>query len=82
MAARLVAARGICSCGMWTLVAACRLLVVACMWDLVPRQGIEPGPPALGAWSLTQWTTREVPIITSLKALSPNIVTLGVRAST
>ena len=35
-------------------------LVVACMWDLVPRPGIEPGPPALGAWSLTHWTTREV----------------------
>ena len=28
--------------------------------DLVPRLGIEPGPPALGAWSLGYWTTREV----------------------
>ena len=25
------------------------------------RPGIEPGPPALGAWSLSHWTTREVP---------------------
>ena len=31
------------------------------MWDLVFRQGIKPGPPALGAWSLSHWTTREVP---------------------
>ena len=31
------------------------------MWDLVPWPGIEPGPPALGAWSLSHWTTREVP---------------------
>ena len=23
--------------------------------------GIEPGPPALGAWSLSHWTSREVP---------------------
>ena len=43
------------------LVAACGLLVVACMRDLVPQPGIEPGPPALGAWSLTHWTAREVP---------------------
>ena len=31
------------------------------MWDLAPRPGIEPGPPALGE-SLSHWTTREVPI--------------------
>ena len=31
------------------------------MWDLVPWRGIEPGPPALGAGSLSHWTTREVP---------------------
>ena len=30
------------------------------MRDLVPRPGIEPGPPALGAQSLSHWTTREV----------------------
>ena len=28
------------------------------MWDLVPWPGIEP---ALGAWSLSYWTTREIP---------------------
>ena len=31
------------------------------MWDLVHQPGIESGPPALGAWSLSHWTTREVP---------------------
>lgn len=29
--------------------------------DLVPRLRIEPVPLALGAWSLNQWTAREVP---------------------
>ena len=29
------------------------------MRDL-PQPGIEPVPPALGAWSLNQWTAREV----------------------
>ena len=42
------------------LAAACELLAAACMRDLVPQPGIEPGPPALGARSLTvtHWTTR------------------------
>ena len=31
------------------------------MWDLVPCPKIEPRSPALGARSLTHWTTREVP---------------------
>ena len=30
------------------------------MWDLVPPPGIDPGAPALGAWSLRHWTTREI----------------------
>ena len=30
-------------------------------WDPVPWPGIEPEPPALGAWSFNHWTTREVP---------------------
>ena len=32
------------------------------MWDLVPRPRIQPGPHVLGDWSLSLWTTREVPI--------------------
>ena len=49
---------------MGSLIVACELLVAACMWDLVPRPGIEPGPPALGAWSPNHCTTREVPWVT------------------
>ena len=41
------------------LVAACELLVVSHR-NLAPRPGIEQGPPALGAWHLSHWTTREV----------------------
>ena len=37
------------------------------LWELVPRAGIEPGPPALGAQSLSSWTTREVPSFLILK---------------
>ena len=33
-----------------------------CLWDLVPWPGIKPRPPALGAWHLSHWTTREVPL--------------------
>ena len=36
------------------------LMVVACR-NLVPSPGIEPGPAALGARSLSCWTPREVP---------------------
>ena len=31
------------------------------MWHQLPDQGLNPRPPALGAWSLSHWTTREVP---------------------
>ena len=51
----LVTACGIFSCGMRTLTCS--------MWDLVPWPGIEPGPSALGAWSLSHWTTREVSVL-------------------
>ena len=55
-----LAATGL-SCNMWDLLS-------CCLWDLVPWPGIEPGPPALGAQSLSHWTTREVP---------PNILKLS-----
>ena len=35
------------------------------MWDLVSWSGIEPRPPALGTWSLSHWTTREIPGVSS-----------------
>ena len=54
----LIAKCGIFSCGMQTL---------SCgMWVLVPWPGIKAGPPALGAWSLSHWTTREVLIFITL----------------
>ena len=31
------------------------------IWDPVLWPGIEPGPPALKSWSLSRWTTKEVP---------------------
>ena len=31
------------------------------IWDLGPWPGMVPGPPALGGWSLSLCTTREVP---------------------
>ena len=42
----LVLAHGVFSCG---------------TWDLVPWPGIEARTPAMGAGSLSHWTTREVP---------------------
>ena len=43
------------------------LVTFSCgMWDLVPQPRIEPEPPALGAQSLSPWTTTEVPIISKL----------------
>ena len=32
------------------------------MWDIVTRPGVEPRPPALGAWGLSHWITGEVPV--------------------
>ena len=57
----------------WVLAAAYGLLVAACMRELVPRPGIEPGPPALGVWNLTHWTTREVPCPQLFLSLSPTL---------
>ena len=52
------------------LVAAPRIYIAACcvwdlhcgMWNIVSWPGIEPGFPTLGAWNLSHWTTREVPV--------------------
>ena len=46
------------------------------MWDLVPRPGIEPGLPELGALSLSHWTTGEVPKNPFLKVASKLRVSL------
>ena len=50
------------SCSMWTLRCG--------MWDLVPWSGIKPGALALGARSLSHWTTRGVPQRTELMKAS------------
>ena len=50
----------------WVLVAAHRIFV-ACMSDLVPQLGIDPGMPVLGAESLTHWITREEPPVLLFK---------------
>ena len=43
---------------------ALRVFYLSCsMWDLVPRPGIKPSPPALGTRSLSHWTRREAPQI-------------------
>ena len=52
---------GLFSCNMWgLLVAACKIFSCG-LSDLVPQPGIEPGPPALGTWSLSHWTTMDTP---------------------
>ena len=43
------------------------------MWDPVPRAGIESRPPALGAWSLSHWTTREVPVLLHSKGMPSKV---------
>ena len=43
------------------------------MWDLVPRPGIEPGPPALAAQSLNHWTAREVPNVPQISIPTPGL---------
>ena len=37
------------------------------MWNRVPWPGIQPRPPAWAAWSLSHWTTREVPALSYSK---------------
>ena len=40
----------------------CSMQILSCsMWDLVPWPRIQLGPLHWGMWSLSQWTTREVP---------------------
>ena len=46
------------------------------MWDLVPWPGIKPGPPALGARSLSHWTARDIPNNMILNCASPLTVDL------
>ena len=46
-----------------SLAVACKLFLSHGMWDLVPWPGMEPGPPALGVWSPSHWTSGQSPDI-------------------
>ena len=41
------------------------------MWYFSPPPGVEPMHPALGAWSLTHWTTREAPQVETILSWRP-----------
>ena len=41
----------------------------------VPQPALEPVPPALGAWSLTCYTTREVPTVQFRMSQSKGLAT-------
>ena len=56
----IIIKKKLCIWMLWVLVAACGISSWR-MQDLVPWPGIKPEPPASGAWSLSQWTTREIP---------------------
>ena len=63
----------LCACATSLIfIAACRIFsyskqTFSCgMWDLVPWPGIEPRAPALEALCLSLWTTREVPLLSTL----------------
>ena len=61
-------------CSMWTL--------TWDMWDLITWSGIEPGTPALGAWSLSYRTTREIPWTATCKRMkSEHSLTLYIKIS-
>ena len=47
------------------------MLGLSCgMQNLIPWPGIELRPPALGVWSLSHWTTREVSLVVVLICFS------------
>ena len=41
------------------------------IWDLVPPSGIESRPHAMGAWSLSHWTTWELPPTLVFEKMNP-----------
>ena len=63
----------------WVLVEACGLLSCGMHAGSSSPPAIEPGPPALGAWSLTHWTTREVPLATYFLKVSYSWIYLGLQ---
>ena len=55
------------SCSRWNLFSYGIQTLSCGIWDLTPWPGIEFGPPALGAQSISHWTTREVPMTSLIK---------------
>ena len=45
----------------WTQAVFFFLAAPLSLWSLVPQPGIEPGPPAVVAWSPNHWTARKFP---------------------
>ena len=62
-----LAAPGLSRVGSSIFIVACRIFSCS-IWDLVSRQAREPGPPALGVWNFSRWTSREVPRLCTLYA--------------
>ena len=68
---------------LWVLVVACEIFSCSIQtlgwskWVLVPWLGIKPGPPALGAQSLSHWTDSEVPRQTSEELVSLPLQSVG-----
>ena len=70
------------SCDMWDLwfflwhvrfsVMACELFLSCSTWDLISWPETGPGPPALGAWSLGHWTSREALVTELLTVIFPH----------
>lgn len=59
----------------WILVVV--LGILGCgRWDLVPGPGVEPGPSALGARSLSHWTARESLLSALALSSSPTLLHL------
>ena len=54
-----------CTGDLWSLVVACKIIVVACR-NPVPPPGIKPELPALGVRSPSHWSTSEVPVSSTL----------------
>ena len=64
----------------WIFIRGLRTLSCS-MGDLVPWPGIEPGPPALAAWSLSHWPSREVLWWFFLHSAFPSLVFCPVSSS-
>ena len=69
-----VAACGTLNCGKQDSFCLFGMQTLSCgIWDLVPWTGFKPGSPALQAWSVNHWPTREVPQLVFHLSLFPDL---------